>query len=173
MENVDIAALLLRVCIGGTMAAHGWNHAYGGGKIPGTAGWFESMGLRHGRLNAWFASINEMGAGALLVVGLANPLAAAGVIGSVAVAFVIAHARNGFFIFRAGQGYEYVLVLAVTALAIGALGPGRVSLDHALGIAEDFDGWLGLAIAAIGGFGGAALVLMACWRPERAPASSA
>jgi hypothetical protein len=30
----------------GTMIAHGWNHAFGGGKLPGTARWFESIGIR-------------------------------------------------------------------------------------------------------------------------------
>ncbi len=167
MENVDIASLLLRVCVGGTMFAHGWNHAFGGGKIPGTAGWFESMGLRPGRLHAWLASINEMAGGAILVVGLLTPFGAAAVIGSVAVALVIAHLRNGFFIFRPGQGYEYVLVLLVACLAIGALGGGRVSLDHALGVADDLDGWAGLAIAAVFGLGGAALLLATSWRPDR------
>lgn len=171
MIEIDIASLLLRVIVGATMFAHGYNHAYGGGKIPGTAGWFESMGLRPGRLHAWLASINEMGGGALLIVGLLTPLAAAAVIGSVVVAMVIAHARNGFFIFRPGQGYEYVLVLAVVSLAIGALGGGRVSLDHALGIADELSGWLGLTIAAVGGIGGAALLLATSWRPApRTPA---
>ncbi len=47
--GVDIASLVLRVSLGGTLLAHGWNHAWGGGRIAGTAGWFESMGLRPGK----------------------------------------------------------------------------------------------------------------------------
>jgi uncharacterized membrane protein YphA (DoxX/SURF4 family) len=39
MNSVNIAALVLRLVIGGTMIAHGWNHAFGGGKLPGTARW--------------------------------------------------------------------------------------------------------------------------------------
>ena len=37
MDSVNIAALVLRFAVGGTMIAHGWNHAFGGGKLPGTA----------------------------------------------------------------------------------------------------------------------------------------
>jgi putative oxidoreductase len=37
MVSVNIAALVLRLVVGGTMMAHGWNHAFGGGKLPGTA----------------------------------------------------------------------------------------------------------------------------------------
>ena len=39
MNSVNIAALVLRLAVGGTMIAHGWNHAFGGGKLPGTARW--------------------------------------------------------------------------------------------------------------------------------------
>ena len=45
MTGVDIAALVLRPAVGGTVIAHGWNHAFGGGKLPGTARWFESIGI--------------------------------------------------------------------------------------------------------------------------------
>ena len=50
MASVNIAALVLRLVVGGTMMAHGWNHAFGGGKLPGTARWFESIGIRPGRV---------------------------------------------------------------------------------------------------------------------------
>jgi putative oxidoreductase len=52
MVSVNIAALVLRLAVGGTMVAHGWNHAFGGGKLPGTARWFESIGIRPGRVHA-------------------------------------------------------------------------------------------------------------------------
>ena len=61
----------------------------------------------------------------MLIVGFLTPLAAAGVVGVMTVALITNHLKNGFFIFRPGEGYEYVLNLAVAALALGALGPGR------------------------------------------------
>ena len=65
----DLALLILRCVIGLTMAAHGWNKFTGGGKIPGTGRWFDSIGMRPGRLNAYLAASSEVGAGLLLAVG--------------------------------------------------------------------------------------------------------
>ena len=39
-DAVNLALLVLRVALGLTIIAHGYNHAWGGGKIEGTAGWF-------------------------------------------------------------------------------------------------------------------------------------
>lgn len=163
MEAGDLAALILRIALGVTMIAHGWNHVFGGGKLPGTAGWFESIGLRPGKLHAVVASATELGAGVLLVVGLLTPLAAAGVVGSMTVALVANHLRNGFFVFRPGEGYEYVLNLVLAGIALGALGGGRLSLDHVIGL--DLDGWVGLVIAGPAALAAAGLLLLTCWRP--------
>ena len=59
----NLALLILRVVVGLTLAAHGWNKFTGGGKIPGTGRWFDSIGMRPGRLNAYLAASTEMGAG--------------------------------------------------------------------------------------------------------------
>jgi putative oxidoreductase len=83
------------------------------------------------------------------------------------VALVANHARNGFFIFRPGEGYEYVLMIALASCALGALGAGGWSIDHAVGFGVP--GWAGLAIAALAGAGGAALLLATSWRPGPAP----
>lgn len=163
MEGADIASLLLRTVVGGTILAHGWNHAFGGGKLPGTARWFESIGIRPGRVHALFATAVELGAGALLILGILTPVAAAGVVGSMTVALVANHLRNGFFIFRPGEGYEYVLNLIIAACAVGALGGGTISVDGAVGL--ELGGWLGIAITTIAGGSGAALLLLTSWRP--------
>jgi putative oxidoreductase len=167
MVSVSVAAFVLRVAVGGTMIAHGWNHAFGGGKLPGTARWFESIGIRPGRVHAVLATLTELGAGALLLLGLLTPLAAAGVVGTMLVALVANHGKNGFFIFRPGEGYEYVLMITLVACAIGALGGGGWSVDHAIGFS--LTGWAGLAVAAAAGGGGAALLLATSWRPAPAP----
>jgi putative oxidoreductase len=146
------------------MVAHGYNHVFNGGKIAGTARWFESLGMRPGRLHAWLASLTELGAGLLLVLGLLTPIAAAGVVGTMLVAWLTNHARNGFFIFLPGEGYEYVMTLTLAGLAVGATGAGRISLDHALGI-FDTAGWVGLAVTAAAGIGGGLGLLITFWRP--------
>jgi putative oxidoreductase len=167
--EVDIAALVLRASIGGTMIAHGWNHLFGGGKLPGTARWFESIGIRPGRVHALFATLTELGGGTLLLLGLLNALAAAAVVGTMLVALIANHLKNGFFIFRPGEGYEYVLMITLVACALAALGPGRISLDHAFGLG--MVGWVGLLIAIGAGGGGALLLLVTSWKP--APAKQA
>lgn len=164
-DAIDLALLVFRCGIGAVMLAHGINHVIGGGKITGTAGWFGSMGMRKPLLQAWLASITEIVAGALLVVGLLTPGAGAGVVGVMAVAWAINHRGNGFFIFRPGEGWEYVMTLGLCGVVLGAVGPGRWSLDHALDLTDDLTGVLGLAVAAGGGIVGAALLLAVFWRP--------
>ena len=162
-DGANLALLLLRTVVGVTMFLHGYNHVWGGGKIAGTGRWFESLGLKPGIVHAWLASLTELVCGPLLVVGLLSPVGAAGVIGVMTVAFLTNHRPNGFFIFRPGEGYEYVLNLALAGVALGGLGAGDWSIDHALKL--DLAGMKGMAIAAVLGFGGAALLLATCWRP--------
>ena len=165
-DAINLGLLVLRCGLGAVMFAHGYNHVFGGGKIAGTGRWFASMGMRNGRLQAWLASVTELAAGVSLVLGFLTPLGAAGVIGVMVVAFAINHRGNGFFIFRPGEGWEYVMTLALVAIAVGAIGPGDWSLDDAIGIHDDLMGWPGLLIAVIAGGGGAALLLLVAWRPQ-------
>ena len=173
-HGLDWGTLLLRIALGITMLAHGYNHAFGGGKLPGTARWFESIGIRPGRVHALFATVTELGVAPLLFLGLLTPLAAAGVLGVMLVALIANHLKNGYFIFRPGEGYEYVLFITFAALALGALGGGGWSVDDAIigdyinhGYEKWFFGWHGLLVTAVAGGGGAALLLVTCWRPAR------
>jgi putative oxidoreductase len=165
--GVDLAALLLRVILAVVMFAHGWNHTFRGGRLPGVARWFASLGFKAPRLQAALASYTELGVAPLLALGLLTPLGAAGVVGTMSVALVANHFKNGFFIFNKGEGYEYVLTLLVAAIALGALGGGGWSIDRALKIDDNIDGWAGLAIAAGLGLGGGLTTLALFWRPPR------
>ena len=163
VDHVDFGLLVLRLALGLTIAAHGTNKFFGGGRIPGTARWFESMGVRPGVINAILAATTEIVAGLGMALGLFTPLSAAGIIALMLVAIVVSHRKNGFFIFRPGEGWEYTAFLAVAAFSIATIGAGQWSLDHALGL--DVEGWWGAAIALIVGLVGAALQLAACYRP--------
>src|SRR3954463_11179590 len=114
----DLALVVMRLSLGLTMFAHGYRHVFGGGKIKGTAGWFESLGMRPGVFHAWLASLTEMGAGSMLVVGLFTPVAAAALMGTILVALITNHWKNGFWIFNKGEGFEYVLMIACMCLTI-------------------------------------------------------
>jgi putative oxidoreductase len=165
LDAINLALLLFRCGLGAVMIAHGYNHIYGGGKIAGTASWFGSMGMRPPLVQAWLASLTELGAGALLVLGLLTPFGGAGVVGVMAVAWAINHRGNGFFIFRPGEGWEYVMTLAICGVVVGTVGAGEWSLDDAFGILDDLSGTTGLLISALAGGVGAALLLATCWRP--------
>ncbi|MET9387081.1 DoxX family protein [Streptomyces sp. NPDC002928] len=157
------AVLLLRLVIGATMVVHGLNHWRGGGRIAGTAGWFEGLGLRNGRLQAWMSVATEIGAGALLAAGLLTPLACAAVVSVMLVAGLLAHRGNGFFVFK--DGYEYVLVLAVACLSLATLGPGPWSLDAALDV--EVAGWTGGGVALGVGVVATTGLLATFWRPKK------
>src|SRR6266566_6137713 len=79
-NQIWLGLLVLRVAVGVTMIAHGYNHIYRGGKIAGTGRWFESLGMKPGWLHAWLASLTEVAGGTLLVLGLFMPLAGAAVL---------------------------------------------------------------------------------------------
>jgi putative oxidoreductase len=101
-----------------------------------------------------------------MALGLLTPLAAAGMIGVMTVAIAVAHWKVGFFIFLPEQGWEYCASIAVTALVIAMVGPGRWSLDHAIGFT--WHGWTGAVIAAVAGIGGALTQLGISYRPKAA-----
>jgi putative oxidoreductase len=169
-DQVNLGLLILRVAVGGTMLAHGVNHVWRGGKIPGTGRWFHSLGMKPGVLHAWLASGTELVAGTALILGLLTPLAAGACAGVMLVALIVNHRKNGFFIFRPGEGWEYVGNLAVACFAIACIGAGEWSLDNAFDIT--FNDWWGLIAALVIGVGGTAVLLITFWRPP-APAKDA
>ena len=164
---MDEGVLLIRVVVGLTLAAHGYWKVFKGGRIKGTAGWFDSMGMKpNGTIHAWTAALTEMGAGLLFAVGLLTPLAAAGFVGLMVVAAWTTHRPNGFFIVK--NGWEYNLVLAVVPVGIALIGAGEYSLDHALDLS--FDPWVAFALSAVLGLVAGVGLLLACYRPP-APAA--
>jgi hypothetical protein len=69
--------------------------------------------------------------------------------------------RRFFVTARPDEGYEYVLVLGVAAVAVAVAGPGAWSVDHALGIV--LSGGAGAA-ACGGGALAATLQIVAFYR---------
>ncbi len=168
MESLDVAMLVLRIWVGIVILLHGVNHAR---SLDGTAGWFGSVGFSSPKLQALASAVVEIGVGVLLIIGLLTPLAAAGLIATMFVAFWSIHRWNGFFIFRPGEGYEYVVTLAMAATAIAIVGAGSASIDSALGIDDNLDGWVGAALGLAGLVGGAGQLAM-FWRKPAPQASS-
>ena len=126
------------------------------------------MGMRWPSVQALPAATTEIGAGLLFAAGLLTPFAAAGMIGVMVVAAWAGHRHNGFFIFRKGEGLGVHASIAVVAWAVATIGPGEVSLDHAIDLDWDgVDGWIGAVIAGVLGVGGRLPQLAVCYRPAR------
>ncbi len=169
VRPLDLALLVVRVFFGVSLAYHGYNKFFGPGGLAATARWFGSIGMKWPIWQARLAATTEVGAGLLLALGLATPLAAAGFIGLMIVAIVVAHWKVGFFIFRAGQGWEYCGSIAIVALAIGTIGPGKYSIDHAIDgdRLTYFAGWNGALVAGLLGIVGAVLQLAISYRAPK------
>ena len=163
MTAYDFALLLLRVVLGLTMAAHGYNKFFGKGGLAGTAGWFDSMGMKPGMFHARIAATTEMSAGIGLAAGLLTPIPAAGFVALMFVAAWTVHRPNGFFIVK--EGWEYNLVLAVSAVAVATLGAGRLSLDWVIFGHNWMAGWPGLLLSLGLGLAGAFGQLLIFFRP--------
>jgi putative oxidoreductase len=146
---MNLGLLLLRVVVGGTLAAHGAQKLFGwfGGPGLSAAGQgFEHLGFTPGRRYAALAGVGETGAGVLLALGLLTPAAAAIVFAVMLVAAWTAHRGAGFF--AAQGGYEYNVVLAATAISLAFSGPGSWSLDALLQLPLAGNAWGSLAVIA-------------------------
>lgn len=165
MSTRDVASLVLRAAVGGTMIAHGVRH---GQTLEGTAGWFGSIGFKQPRLQATASTVVELGAGTALIAGAATPLAASAVVGTMAVAARSVHMKNGFFI--TAEGYEYALNLSAASIALAAIGPGSLSVDRLLGIHDKLTPVQRAGLAVGIGLAAAAAQLATFWeRPKPQP----
>ncbi|MCE6999655.1 DoxX family protein [Saccharothrix sp. S26] len=125
----DIGLLVLRLALGGAFVVHGLQKVFGlfgGPGIDGFAQYLQSAGFREARILAWVTGVTELGGGALLVLGLFTPLAAAGVLGVMANVIALKY-RGGFF---APEGVELEVAYAAMAFAALFAGPGRAALDY-------------------------------------------
>ena len=143
--------ILLRVVAGLALAAHGSQKlfgAFGGGGPGGTRTFFTGLGFRTPLAMALIAGASELGGGLLFAFGLATPLAALALTVVMLNAIGTVHWKKGFF--NSAGGFEYNLLIIATAVAVTAAGPGRWSLDAALGWAGRISGpWWALAIVLL------------------------
>ena len=153
---MELALLVLRVVVGLLFVGHGAQKlfgVFGGHGLAGTAGFFESIGLRPGRIHAPAAGAAEFGGGALIALGLFTPLGAALIIAVMVAAVATVHLPNG--VWATANGYELNLVYGAVAFALAGIGAGTISIDHAIGWDVAGSGWaLGaLAVGLLGGIG--------------------
>jgi putative oxidoreductase len=123
-NTTDYAALVLRLTLGAMFLTHGLLKFFVF-TLPGTAGFFESVGFPG--WTAYVVTPAELLAGVALIAGFQTRwVALAGVpilLGSLAV-----HAGNGWVFSNPKGGWEYPLFLVVTALVVALLGGGRLAV---------------------------------------------
>ncbi len=147
----NLAVLLLRLVLGALLAGHGAQKLFGwfgGPGVQGTTGLMRMLGLKPGRPWAVLAGVTELGGGALTVLGLFHPMGPLGVVGSMAMATSTAHSVKPIWATEGGAELPVTNMAAATALLLN--GPGKFSLDRALGIR--LPGWIapvGFALALL------------------------
>jgi putative oxidoreductase len=132
---MGLGKLMLRATIGGYFFGHGMQKLTGwfGGHGPeGTGQFFEQVGLRPGRESALIAGAAEAGGGSLLALGLFTPAAVSMLTGVMTNAIRHVHWKNGLW--NSDGGIELPAVILGSLAALADSGPGRYSLDEALGI---------------------------------------
>jgi putative oxidoreductase len=141
--------LLLRLVVGGTLFAHGAQKLFGwfgGGGIRGTAQFFGGVGFRAPVVMAVLAGLAEA-SGLFFAAGFLTPLAALGIAVVMLTAIGVVHWAKGFW--NSAGGYEFNLVLLTVAISVAATGPGRFSIDRAIGWDDNISGsWWALGVAA-------------------------
>jgi putative oxidoreductase len=141
--NDDVAALVLRLMLGIVFFPHGMQKLlgwFGGHGFEGTMGFFTGK-LGIPALFAFLAIIAESLGAIGLIVGLGTRIAAFGISITIAVAAMMLHVQNGFFMnwfgSQTGEGIEYHLLVIGMGVALMIAGGGKWSLDRALAGSRD------------------------------------
>ena len=127
-DRFDIAAGLLRVALGVMFIAHALLKVLVF-TLPGTVGFFESLGLPG--VLAYVTVAAELTGGAMLLLGVyTRPVAAA--LLPILLGATWAHAGNGWVFSAPNGGWEYPLFLALATAVVALQGGGRFGLDSLL-----------------------------------------
>ena len=167
---MSIGLLLLRLVVGlllvghGTQKLFGW---FGGGGLDGTARNFASLGYRPGRVMAMLGGMAETLGGLSLALGFLTPLGSAAIIGAMLNAILSVHLPKG--VWNTKGGFEFPLTNAAVAAAVSFTGPGRYSIDHAIGLEPGHvvSGSFALLLGVVVG-----MIVYASRRPEPAGAAT-
>src|SRR5215211_278907 len=123
--------------VGVVMAAHGWQKLQGGPANFGPA--LAGLGVPLPTLMAYVVTFVELIGGILLIVGLLSRLAALLLTIDLVMAILLVKANIGLLSPADGSGVGAELELALIAgfLVVLLAGPGRLSVDRALGYEGD------------------------------------
>lgn len=172
---LDLGLLLVRVVLGGYVAAHGvqkLTHLWGGGGLEASSREFRHDGFVGGRLTAFAGGASQLAGGVLVLLGALTPLGAVLVIAPMTIAVTV-KIPVGFW--SQDGGWEYPSFLALLAVAVAWTGPGALSVDAAVGVLPLYAaGAWAVPVAAgatVAGVGGALLARAVLHHPDRVAAA--
>ena len=122
-NSLSMALLVLRLMMGIAFVLHGWP------KIQSPFGWMGPEAPVPGILQA-LAALAEFGGGLALILGIATPFAAIGLIATMAVAVLFLIKSGLPFVSSGTPSYELALVYFFVSVLFLVTGSGRYSLDH-------------------------------------------
>lgn len=140
--TLDLGLLVLRLAVGALFIAHGLQHAFGLWGGPGLDGWkdtLDGMGFQYADILTYVATGGQIAAGALLILGLFTPVAAAGALAYLVTGLLAemmaAHEEARLSAFLT-DGHEVRVFLVVAVAALVLTGPGRYGFDAGRGWAR-------------------------------------
>lgn len=117
-------ALLTRLALGSVLLAHGLLKVLVF-TVPGTVGFFESLGLPP--IAAYLTIIGEVAGGTALILGVYSRLTALLCI-PLLVGATWAHIGNGWLFSAEGGGWEFPALLVVLAVSVVLQGGGAIAI---------------------------------------------
>lgn len=123
-DSSKFGALAIRLSFGVVLLSHGLLKLLVF-TIPGTVGYFESLGLPAAA--AYLTIFAEVVGGSAIILGLYTRLAALLSL-PLLLGAVWAHSGNGWVFSSEGGGWEFPLLLVVTAIAVALQGSGSYAL---------------------------------------------
>lgn len=123
-NELNYGAFIIRVSLGVVLVAHGLLKVTVF-TIPGTVGYFDSLGLP--AIAAYMTIFAEVVGGTALVLGLYSRLVAALSL-PLLIGAVWAHAANGWLFSAPNGGWEFPLLLVALAVAVTVQGGGAFAL---------------------------------------------
>ena len=123
--NVDLAALLLRLTLGGLLLFHGWH------KIHAGIGFILGMLSEHGvpAFIGYGIYIGEVVAPILIILGICSRLSALSVIGTMLVAWLLVDMDNTFRLNDVGAwALEDLMFYIMMSVVLLFLGSGKYSV---------------------------------------------
>lgn len=134
--GLDFAMVPIRIVLTWIFIYYGAGKLFGAFNGPGihntTLFFADTAHLKPGGLFAVVAGVIEFGGGIAIALGLGSRLAGLALFGDQVIAMITVTWANGIGSLTGKSGYEFNITLAVLALAVVALGSGRLSLDNVI-----------------------------------------